>query len=83
VDLVAAQGETLVFVEVRARHRDDFGAPCETVDRRKQARVARAAEAWLVVHGRTRDPARFDVVSVLVPPGGPPQIEHIENAFER
>jgi Holliday junction resolvase-like predicted endonuclease len=44
--------------------------------------VARAAEHWLVTHDSTRAFARFDVVSVLLPAGGPPEIEVIANAFE-
>jgi putative endonuclease len=82
LDLVALHGDTLVFVEVRARHSDAHGAPFETVDRRKQRRVARAAETWLVENGRTRAFARFDVISVLAAPGGAPAIEHLEHAFE-
>jgi putative endonuclease len=81
IDLVAQDGDTLVFVEVRARSRADLGAPFETVGRVKQRRVARAAEAWLVAHDATRAPARFDVISVLVV-GDRPELQHFENAFE-
>jgi putative endonuclease len=82
LDLVARDGDTLVFVEVRARRSDAHGAPFETVGREKQRRVARAAEHWLVTHGLTRAFARFDVVSILLPEGGPPSVEIIPNAFE-
>jgi Holliday junction resolvase-like predicted endonuclease len=37
---------------------------------------------WLVAHGATRAPCRFDVVSVVILPGAPPAIAHIPNAFE-
>jgi putative endonuclease len=82
LDLVARDGETLVFVEVRGRRTAAFGAPFETVGREKQRRVARAAEHWLVSHGLTRAFARFDVVSVVCAPGQPPAVEVIVNAFE-
>jgi putative endonuclease len=82
LDLVARDGDTLVFVEVRARRSAEFGAPYETIGREKQRRVARAAEHWLVTHGLTRAFARFDVVSVLLPADGSPQLEIITNAFE-
>ena len=82
LDLVARDGDTLVFVEVRARRSAAHGAPFETVGREKQRRVARAAEHWLVTHGLTRAFARFDVVSVLLPAGGAPEVEVFPNAFE-
>ncbi len=82
LDLVLRDGETLVFVEVRARRSAEYGSPFETVGREKQRRVARAAEHWLVTHGLTRAFARFDVVSVLLPADGPPQVEVFTNAFE-
>jgi putative endonuclease len=82
LDMVARDGETLVFVEVRARRSAACGAPFETVGREKQRRVARAAEHWLVTHGLTRAFARFDVVSVLLPVDGTPEVEVIPNAFE-
>ena len=82
LDLVVRDGDTLVFVEVRARRSADYGSPFETVGREKQRRVARAAEHWLVTHGLTRAFARFDVVSVLLPADATPQIEVFTNAFE-
>ncbi|HEY3356321.1 MAG TPA: YraN family protein [Polyangia bacterium] len=82
LDLVAQDGDTIVFVEVRARTRADLGEPFETIGPTKQRRVARAAETWLVAHGATRAPARFDVVSILLAPGAAPAIELIQNAFE-
>jgi putative endonuclease len=82
LDLVAIDGDTLVFVEVRARRSIALGTPFETVNRRKQRQVARAAEHWLVGRGLERAPARFDVVSVVCPAGETPRIEVIRNAFE-
>lgn len=81
IDIVAAEGDTLVFVEVKTRTSAAFGSPLEAVDGRKQRRMAKAALAYLSagnLHGR---PARFDVVAVRLQQGGP-QIEHVRNAFD-
>ena len=64
IDLIMEDGETLVFVEVRQRRSSVHGHPLETVDQRKQARIRRAAENFLLQHRRYRDrPCRFDVLS--------------------
>ena len=78
IDLVAWEGDILCFVEVRARMRDDFGWPDETVDRRKQRKIIRAARAYMVQFPPLSMPmARFDVVSILRD-----EIMLIRNAFE-
>jgi putative endonuclease len=76
IDLVMRDGETLVFVEVRYRRSDRFGSPAETVDRRKQQRLAAAASHYLQAHP-TVLPCRFDVVAV----SGEDRIEWIKDAF--
>lgn len=81
VDLVAWDGEVLCFVEVRSRSREDFGLPMETVDRRKQRKLVRAAMAYLTAFPPALVPmARFDVVSILATE--PPVLELIVNAFD-
>lgn len=66
LDLVAQDDDTIVFVEVRGRSDDRLGHPLETVDARKQARVRRAATAWLVREGLwERVAVRFDVVALV------------------
>lgn len=82
IDIVAEEGDILVFVEVKTRSSAAFGSPLEAVDSRKQRRMARAALDYLSrskQHGRQ---ARFDVVAVLLQPQGSPRIEHIRNAFD-
>jgi putative endonuclease len=65
IDLVMDQDGETVFVEVRQRSRSDFGTPAETLDRRKLARLRRAAEAYLQQRfGRNDLPARFDAVLI-------------------
>jgi len=83
VDLIAEDGEVLVFVEVKTRRGRGFGEPWEAVDRRKQHRVARVAAAYVRSRecGRRERLCRFDVVEVLADEVGPPRIRHWEDAF--
>src|SRR5262245_8840479 len=64
IDLVAARGALVVFVEVKARSGRGFGAPEEAVDARKRARLVRGARAWLHAHVRRDARARFDVIAI-------------------
>lgn len=82
LDLVAIDGRTLVFVEVKTRQSDEQGHPAEAVDLNKQRRLTRLATAYLKRHGLLNHPARFDVVAITWPDGCRPKVEHIRNAFE-
>jgi putative endonuclease len=64
LDVIARQGDCLVFVEVRSRGDTDHGDAVETVDRRKQYRVARVAEHYLIERDPTYEEARFDVIAI-------------------
>jgi putative endonuclease len=82
IDIVARDGETLVFVEVKTRKAESFGRPLAAVDRRKRHVSSRAAVRY-VKRLRWR-PAyfRFDVVEVIGSEGElHPVLRHIENAF--
>jgi len=80
IDLVARDGATLVFVEVRSRTSAEFGLPEESVGHRKQQRLRRIAQVYL--QGRGETTVRFDVVSVRFDRQGNLQrIEHIPQAF--
>jgi putative endonuclease len=79
IDLIARTGETLVFVEVKARRQ---GEPAEAVTLEKQRRLTLAALHFLKRHGLLEQRCRFDVVTVVWPDGGEPVIEHYPNAFE-
>jgi putative endonuclease len=81
IDVVARDGLTLVFVEVKAREGREFGDGAEAVTRRKRRRIAMAATDYLVRHQKGECPCRFDVVSVMLS-DGEPQIEVIPNAFD-
>lgn len=82
IDLVATDGGTVVFVEVKTRSGAACGRPAEAVDGRKQHRLLRAARVWLHRHGATETPCRFDVVEVLSRPGGEVVASHIQDAFQ-
>lgn len=82
IDLVARDGATLVFVEVRSRTTVRFGFPQESVGHRKQQRLRRIAQVYLYLQGRGEAAVRFDVVSVSFDrQGNPERIEHIAHAF--
>lgn len=68
IDLVAYEGETLCFVEVKTRASDWFAAPEANVDRRKQRQITRAARVYRRTFGLNAAPYRYDVVSVILPP---------------
>ncbi len=68
IDLVAYEGRTLCFVEVKTRASDWFAAPEANVDLRKQRQITRAARAYRRLLGVADTPHRFDVVTVILPP---------------
>ena len=85
LDVIAQEGPTLVFVEVRHRSRDTFGGAAASIDRLKQRRLMRAARHYLVEHfgdgnggDRGMPPCRFDVITA--DDGG--VSDWIRNAFE-
>jgi putative endonuclease len=81
VDVIAEENGTIVFVEVKARTSDAFGAPEESVGRRKQERIIRASKEYLFAENLTDHSARFDVVSIEIGRDGM-KTELIKNAFE-
>jgi len=83
LDLVALDGETIVFVEVKTRRRDDLASPAEAVDRRKQERLTRAALAYLKRRRLLGRRTRFDIVSIVwSDDASPPNITHLRAAFD-
>lgn len=81
LDLIALEGETLVFVEVRMRKSADPVSPMETITAQKRRRMALAARTYLARHRITDRDCRFDVVGILHPPGCAPKFDHLRNAF--
>ncbi len=83
IDLVAVDGETIVFVEVKTRSSWHAGHPVEAITPDKQRRLTRASVAFLRANDLLEYAARFDVVAVTWPRDSrKPTIEHFENAFE-
>ncbi len=81
IDIVCRDNDTLVFVEVKTRTREDFGRPVEAVDRQKQKRISRGALVWLRMLDNPDILFRFDVVEVIVADNAKPRVELIKNAF--
>ncbi len=79
LDLVAWEGKTLVFVEVKSRASEEFGTPDRAVDADKRGRVIRAAREYARHAGVDWQEVRFDVVNVLFK--YPIQIEVLKDAF--
>jgi len=83
IDIIADHGGVLIFVEVKTRKTEDFGRPISAVNQKKRRNLSRAAVAYLKKNRLQPDYLRFDVVEVIgAPDMDPPQIRHIENAFQ-
>jgi putative endonuclease len=81
IDIVARDGRTLVFCEVKTRAYDD-PLPEDQVNDFKQHQITKAAKYYLSRYGVPQPPSRFDVVAVVWPDGQEPQIRHTPHAFE-
>lgn len=81
IDIIAKDGDTTVFVEVKTRADDSFGHPFEAVDKRKRQKIKNLALSYLKKHGKEL-PVRFDVLSISYVNNGKKEIEHIKDAFE-
>jgi putative endonuclease len=80
VDLIALDGSTLVFIEVKMRRSLARGAPLEAVTPVKEARVRKAAQVYLAYSGQVFRRVRFDVVAVMKS-GKNTDITHVKAAF--
>lgn len=78
IDLIAREGETLVFVEVRSRASDSHGGAAASITAAKQTRLLKAARHYLATLS-SEPPCRFDAVLLT---GDPPKIEWLRNALE-
>lgn len=80
IDLIALHGGAVVFVEVKTRTSDAYGAPELAVNLRKQRRMVKAALAYIKYRNLHQVPCRFDVVAITT--SAEQEVEHIQNAFE-
>ena len=81
LDIIARDGATLVFVEVKAREGHAFGEAAEAVTMIKRRRIVQLALDYVTRHRLTASPCRFDVVSIHLE-AGEPVVEVYENAFD-
>ena len=82
LDLIAIDGRTVVFVEVKTRSSDSAGAPAEAVDEDKQIRISKTAISYLKRHDLLDCKSRFDVIAISWPRNGAaPELEHYMDAF--
>jgi putative endonuclease len=81
IDIVARDGETLVFVEVKARESHDFGEASDAVTRQKQRRIVRLATEYVLRAKWFDRPCRFDVVTIHLE-AGRPVVTVYPNAFD-
>lgn len=77
IDIIAKEGSTIVFVEVKRRSSLRYGQPAEAVNRTKQLHILRTAALYLAENGWDDAPVRFDVVEVL-----PGELRQIRSAFD-
>ena len=83
IDIVARDGKTCVFVEVKTRRSGDMFDAMDSVDLRKQKQLTNLALAYLKRRGWLQRPSRFDILGICWPDDSvPPETKHIENAFE-
>ena len=81
LDIVAREGDAIVFCEVKTRRGTGYGHPVEAVASVKQHRLRVLAQRWLAAHDEHAPDLRFDVVGVLVRPSRPALVTHLRAAF--
>jgi putative endonuclease len=81
IDIIAWDGTTLVFVEVKTKGQTAFGAPQAMVDYRKQKTMVRVAMTYVQQHQLQNTALRFDVVAIILPSDGRPEVTHVPAAF--
>jgi len=79
IDLIAYDGDTLCFIEVKTRSSDWFAPPEVNVDLRKRRQITRAARVYRQMLGVEDEPHRYDVVTVIINNDSTPQLELLRN----
>mgnify|MGYP001764877382 CR=1 FL=1 len=82
LDLVAEDGQVVVFVEVKGRTTEAFGGALFAVNHRKREKLVKVASQYLAQRHWSERPCRFDIVLVQGQPAPQQQIEHLQNAFD-
>lgn len=81
IDLIAREGDEVIFVEVKTRTGRAWGDPELAVSPSKQRKISLAALAFAERHNLRSHPLRFDVVAIVLQPGANPEITHYPDAF--
>ncbi len=81
LDLIAKDGETIVFVEVKYRKSLEYGRPEYSVTKQKQAQIKKIAQAWLYEREITDTECRIDVIAIYRDEKNRFNTNHYENAF--
>ena len=81
LDIVAQKDDTVVFIEVRSRHAETTETAFESVNKRKQTKLAALANEYINAHKLDGITWRIDVIGVAIPRAGEAIIEHIEDAL--
>jgi putative endonuclease len=84
IDIIALDGQTIVFVEVKTRKSNAAGNPLEAVDEAKQAKIIRVAEAYLKQRRLFENSVRFDVIGIVWNEdelNSKPELTHVRHAF--
>lgn len=80
IDIVAREGDVVVFAEVKTRGAGPQ-SPLEAIGPRKRRELRRAAGRWIAAHPGIGREFRFDAVGVRIRPGGVPEVDHVRAAF--
>jgi putative endonuclease len=81
IDIIALDGKSIVFVEVKTRSKENFGPPKLAVNWRKQKQLIRVALTYLKQKRLMDRPARFDVVGIIIRGDKEEEIELVKDAF--
>ena len=82
IDIIALDGETLCFVEVKTRRSEEFTPIITAVDIRKQRQITRTARIYRRIFGLLDMAHRFDVVTVLIPANELPSVELVKGLWD-
>jgi putative endonuclease len=82
IDIIARDGDYLVFIEVKTRTGTSHGHPLEAITLRKQRQISKVAQCYLAEKNLFDTTARFDVVSIVMSRNNQAQVEIVTNAFD-
>jgi len=82
IDIIAREGDYLVFIEVKTRTGVSHGHPFDAITFKKQKQISKVAQCYLAENNLFDTAARFDVISVIISQNSPVNIEVVTNAFD-